>query len=1083
MKRKALFIISIFLFVLALCACGGGEETPFTVNVNGTAYSCAHNVLSDTAVFDRGYAPDGALTPVYKAPADGSVYVLYAKGEEIIKDSYAVKKGDVCVIPTNGCSVFLKNAFPSADFSVDGWEMPEYIDIYENASVTDPTETAGFVLSHKDPKSFEGVTDALFSPSASQRTEVPSGFLALTCSRNVKGEFTTEEYGVKKTASREFTLMLSDPYSLGFAKAFMKGKEGYYINNTEKISSYGNGIFAVIGDTPFEITAYNSDTPSEGVEIYDEAYGLKLSPERDFEFLDIFVFDGVVAYVGEPNVRTVLPYPSGYAVCFNGKTAVEAAKGIKVGDTVETVLLDVVTTPADYVLLNGKNIVETVFRNENRTAFATAVVYDSEFFWDSTRTNIWGAEAAFDADGNFVSATKLGIEGESGDTPIPDGGFVLSSGNDLYAGYMSKLKAGDTAQRIQKDTAYFYRVIRDISYGNSADGRYATVYSGISCTPNAENTLEISVDKNGYIISSSMGGNTSVPDGGYVISASGDKKQEIMRFYKIGQRVIFMEDKYSFALFGDSVLNTAEYEKILTDCVSRLDEYAKELLPLDYGYAYDLAEDAKSLLAASASDPVKLFEAKEKIDELCNISVPSLLVQDRSAWVVHYETDVQDVAHIVEYAHSLGLNRLIVSPFRDTYALYNTENEHLSRHPDLGEGEDMLKAYVEECHKRGMQVYFMYCCFTTAYPSEAYPDEHYVNYFGDKLLISKTGRDVAYFYDTPGYTLNPYDKEVRAWTLEVIKEVCENYDIDGIQLDYIRFPLPTYYSADRYEDHGYNQDIIDAFTAKYGAAANPVNMPITHELWDEWCDFRSDIITSFASEASRLVKEYDLTFSCTCFADAGDREKYVFQDVAAWADRGIIDEIYPMIYSATLEGQIKYGDEIKNIVGDKCRVILGIGTYDGETPQIVRDQVLYSASVGTDGNSVFALEYMQNFGFDTVYGKSLYRNPAVTVDTCGEAVKKYCEEYEFLITKVYGYFYGEDYSELLDSVSEIAESYGTFDPSVNTERDKSEYLRQAINAFASLKDALDAQSPVYENLSDKTDAVISSLTRLKNTLN
>lgn len=1082
MKKSLLFFVCILVFATVLCACGGAD-TPLTVNVNGAEYHCTHNVLSETAVFDRGYAPDGASAPVYKAPADGCVYVLYAKGEEIVKDSYTVKKGDTCVIPTNGCSVFLKSASASADFTVDGWEMPEYIDIHESASVTDLTGTAGILLSHKDPKSFESVTNALFSPSASNRMDIPQGFFALTCSRNVKGEFVTKEYGVQKTATREFTLMFSDPYSLGFAKAFMEGKEGYYINNTEKISPYGSGTYAVIGDKPFEITALNSEISSEGIEIYDETYGLGLSPERDFEFLDIFVFDGVVAYVGEPNTRTVLPYPSGYAICFNGKDAAQAAKSIKVGDRVENILFSPVTTPADYVLLNGKDIVETVFRNENRTAFATAVIYDSEFFWDSTRTNIWGAEAAFDADGSFVSATKLGIEGESGNTSIPEGGFVLSSGNDLYAGYISKLKSGDTAERIQKNTAYFYRVIRDVSFGEPTDGRYATVYSGISRTPAAENILEISVDKDGYIVSSSVGGNTQVPQGGCVISASGDKKQEIMRFYKVGQRVILMEDKYSFALFGDCALNTAEYEEKLADCLNRIDEYAKELLPLDYEYAYGLAEEAKALISVSDSEPQKLFEAMEKIDELSNISVPSLLVQDRSAWVVHYETDAADVVHIVEYAHSLGINRLIVAPFRDTYALYNTRNEHLSRHPDLEDGEDMLKAYVEECHKRGMQIYFMYCCFTTAYPSEAYPEEHYVNYFGDKLLISKTGRDVAYFYDTPSYTLNPYDKEVRAWTLEVIKEVCENYDIDGVQLDYIRFPLPTYYSADRYEDHGYNQDIINAFKAKYNTDISPADMPVTHELWDEWCDFRSDIITSFAAEASRLVKKYDLTFSCTCFADAGDREKYVFQDVAAWAEQGIIDEIYPMIYSATLEGQIRYGDEIKSIVGDNCRVILGIGTYDGETPDIVRDQVMYSASVGADGNSVFALEYMQNFGFDTVYGRSLYRNSAVTAGTYGEAVKKYCEEYEFLITKVYGYFYVEDYSELLKKVENIAALYGSFDPSGKTEGEKEEYLRQVINAFASLKDALDTQSPAYENLSEKTDTVISSLTRLKNTLN
>ena len=179
--------------------------------------------------------------------------------------------------------------------------------------------------------------------------------MALTCSRNVKGVFSTVDFDVKKTGERDFTLFISQPYAKGFAEAFMKGNGGYLINNTEKISSYGSGMYAVIGDTPFKITAINPEKSSEGIEIYDETYGLKLSPERDFEFLDIFVFDGVVAYISAPDTRTILPYPSGYAVCFNGENAVKAAKNIQVGDRVENILFEAVTTPHDYVLLNGKN--------------------------------------------------------------------------------------------------------------------------------------------------------------------------------------------------------------------------------------------------------------------------------------------------------------------------------------------------------------------------------------------------------------------------------------------------------------------------------------------------------------------------------------------------------------------------------------------------------------------------------------------------------------------------------------------------------------------------------------------------------
>ena len=1074
----SLFLL-IFLFVLSSC---GGETTDMTLTASGEVHSIqTHNGLSSAALFDRGYAPDGVPSPVYKAPSDGAVFIWYRQGGEEIKASVSVEEGETCVIPTNGCSIFIKGASPNDDFTADGFVLPEYIDLIESPSVTDKTGVAGFVLTHKDPVGFENVVNALFSASPANRVPVPAGYIALTCTRNAKGEFSTKKFDVEKTAEREFTLMMSDPYAIGFAKALMKEKNTYLLNNTDKISAYGTEKTVVMGSTPFTVHSINPASVSEGVHIYDEGYGLSLTPERDFDFVDVFVFDGIVTFVGEKNVRTVLPYPSGYCVSFNGKDAVKSAENIKAGDKAECLLFEPAVTPANYVLLNGERMVETLFRNENRTEFATAVIYDGKFFWDSTRTNIWGVEAAFDSDGKLVSVTDMGKEGVSGDTPIPDGGFVLSSGNSLYASYMKKLKKGDTAERITKDSTYFFRKITDVSYGKKADDRYITVYSGMSKTPSLENALEISVDKNGYILSASEKGGTAVPEGGWVISAVGYKKQELSRFYKIGQRVFFMEDISAFALFGNADLCADEITDKITELENTLEKAKESLYAIDLEYAYGLLDEAKKALANAPSDPASLFIAKEKAEEVEKASVPSFLVQDRAAWVVHYETDADDVKHIVKYAHSLGLNRLILAPFRDTYALYNTQNEHLSRHPDLEEGVDMLQIYIDECHALGMQVYFMYGCFCTAYPSVSYPETHFVNYFGDKLLISKAGRDVAYFYDTPSYTLNPYDREVRQWTLEVIREVCESYDIDGVQLDYIRFPLPTYYGESNYEDHGYNEDITKAFMSKYGTSVNPKDMPITHSLWDEWCQFRCDIVTSFAAEASKVVKEYDLPFTCTCFAGSGDREKYVFQDVKAWAEKGIADAIYPMIYSATLEGQMQYGDDTKAIIGENCGLVLGIGTYDGETNDVIRDQVMYSYNLGSEGNSVFALEYIQNFGFDTLYADCLYRNPAVTTDMYGKTVTGYCQQLTFMVEKVYKYCDPDvDYTGLLNEIKAVSDAYGDFDPAGKTAAEKAQYLSSVINALKDLK----SKCPEYaaENFSFHVDTAVSSLTRLRNTL-
>lgn len=112
--------------------------------------------------------------------------------------------------------------------------------------------------------------------------------------------------------------------------------------------------------------------------------------------------------------------------------------------------------------------------------------------------------------------------------------------------------------------------------------------------------------------------------------------------------------------------------------------------------------------------------------------MPSFAVQDRAAWVAFPGRTAADVRKTAAYAESLGLNTLIVSPFESGYALYDTCLPHLEKHPELAEDTDILQCYVDECRARGIRLYFMYCCFGTQEPSDAYSADHYVNFFADK---------------------------------------------------------------------------------------------------------------------------------------------------------------------------------------------------------------------------------------------------------------------------------------------------------------------------------------------------------------
>lgn len=756
----------------------------------------------------------------------------------------------------------------------------------------------------------------------------------------------------------------------------------------------------LIGRTTYTVDAYNPTEEVEGISVFDKNSGLTVSGTGK-GYADILVFDSTVADI-RTEQSTFMPFPNGYLV----RMPLDKIGDIKLGDGVSVFNVDVSVNPKKYVLLKERLKIPVYYQNESRTAVVRAVLYDGDFIHDSTDTNIWGTEVAVDADGKVVENVPLGTEGVSGNTSIPEGGFVISSGNSLYVTMLSSAHIGDSARVVEEFGLYDFYSIDDLLYEYGTGEFLAKISEGRTRTD--ANAVEYAVDANGVIVSTSVGGNTAVPEGGFVLVATGVKRTELQRFCAVGKKVFDRSGK--LYVFTDSSFSTDQMKKMVDDIKSSAAEAKKRMYTVDFKTV-----DARIADAETALENGEYETLADIITELQYSITPTFAVQERAAWVTDYDSDIADVKKTVAYASSLGLNTLFVAPYRDTYALYKTSLPHLSQHPDVK--DDLLQAYVDECHKAGIQVVISVCTFATVKPSGQYSEDHFVNYFADKLLLSKRGRDVAYFYSAPSYTFNPYDSEIRQWFIDQITEVCANYDIDGVQLDYIRFPLPTAYGENNYEDFGYNEDIMTAFMNKVGTSRKPVDYSTTDELWERWCSFRCDIITSFVSDLRDAMPD-DIPLSCTCFASADDRRKFVFQNIAAWTDD--ITAIYPMIYAATLEDQVKYGDETYAIIGDDCRIVLGIGTYDGETDEIVTQQHLYSVDFA-DGNAIFALNYTQVFGFDKTY-KRLFASNAVRTDLDGITGEAYLKWMEYTAEHVYEYLYSCDLTEVKKKLTESADT-------------------------------------------------------------
>ena len=174
---------------------------------------------------------------------------------------------------------------------------------------------------------------------------------------------------------------------------------------------------------------------------------------------------------------------------------------------------------------------------------------------------------------------------------------------------------------------------------------------------------------------------------------------------------------------------------------------------------------------------------------------------------------------------------------------------------------------------------------------------------------------------------SPAIKEVKERVVSIVEEIVKNYDIDGIQLDRIR-----------YEDSnaGFNEVLINGYRAECGKEP---------DLKD--CNFkqyRKDLITEFVGELYKKVKEIKpgIEFSAAVFHSPKTAEN-VMQDWPEWVKRNYVDYVYTMSYTNNETIFKTFLNDNLNVFKDekiKAKLVIGVGAYyKNMTPEILVNQV------------------------------------------------------------------------------------------------------------------------------------------------
>lgn len=546
---------------------------------------------------------------------------------------------------------------------------------------------------------------------------------------------------------------------------------------------------------------------------------------------------------------------------------------------------------------------------------------------------------------------------------IPDGGYVIAAKGERYRSKLEGIKKGDyciidkTEKKIifleEGYNPFFEKTIKFDKYNSTRNANTIVIYNKGETTGTNIWGNEVTVNADGFV--SVVGGNNSpIPEGGFVISAVGAERiEELNQAAEIGLSVSVddIRKTVTFTYNADSIKNAVKIK--LDTAKKQLEDARLDFLIIDYEAAQqkiEMLEEAYNKVAQGIDDSnipqaiaaENAFNNSYETLYLALTETPA--VEGRALWLRPAGlTSTESVAARVKEIKELGYNIICLEMFYDsTFICPMPEDGYFIQNPSL-KGFDLLQAFIDECKNQGVELQGWLPVYRVSYSTSTYYKDSLAAKKPEWLCLSKKGVDyVANEYGN-GYFIDPANKEATDYLMSVYEYILNNYKLDGLQLDYIRFPNQTN------EDFGYNEGIRNAFKDKYGS--DPLDLKTSDDLWEKWIEFRCAYVTDFVNRIADKVKELSpmTTLSCDVAPNLEESRKSHLQNAEKWFGDGIVDMGYPMAYGPNVVSM--YAGLTVEACGDKVLAYIGFGDYGSD---VLVKQILEAREAGADGFAFFS---------------------------------------------------------------------------------------------------------------------------------
>lgn len=361
----------------------------------------------------------------------------------------------------------------------------------------------------------------------------------------------------------------------------------------------------------------------------------------------------------------------------------------------------------------------------------------------------------------------------------------------------------------------------------------------------------------------------------------------------------------------------------------------------------------------------------------------------RAAWVVRYSLDSKgDIDRIVDYAVRARFQMLFVQVRgrADAYYRSSLEPEGLTLEQPISRF-DPLEYLLGRCHEAGISVHAWVNVFLVwsdgrggpppGHIAAEHPDWLVTNISG--VRMDQRSLDEWLEEGHTGYFVSPGRADVREYTTRVIQEVASRYPVDGIHLDYVRYPGPQF-------DFGPAERT--SFMLRYGVdplaftgggrwdGSSPhervLQEPGVPETLDSLrVEWRAAQVESLVVSVRRAIGA--LPLSAAVIPEPEKARIDNGQDWIKWLQTGEVDFVVPMAYTYEPSGLVQLVTKLRRMIGRE-QFLMGLPVFDD------RERYLgYSVSLlrlqGVLGYSLFSANELEKEPFSLPFLERVFLGP------------------------------------------------------------------------------------------------------------